>query len=138
MKPSSAQDEAAIRETDKLWLEAATKREGERALSFWSDDALVFPPDAPLIAGKAAIRAFVAGAFRDPSFSIRWKRDEVHVSASGDLAYATGTNQITATAPDRKIVTQRGKGITIWKKQPDGAWKCAVDIWNSLPPESQA
>lgn len=138
MKPRAAQDEAAIRETDKLWLEAVTKRDSERAVAFWSDDSLVMPPEAPVIAGKAAIRGFVAGAFSDPNFSIRWVTDEVHVSASGDLAYATGTNQVTATGPDGKIIAQRGKGITVWKKQADGAWKCVVDIWNSLPPESQA
>lgn len=138
MKPTATQHEAAIRETDKLWLEAVTKRDAERAISFWSDDALVLPPDAPVIAGKEAIRSFVGGAFSDPNFSIRWVTDEVHVSANGDMAYATGTNQVTATGPNGKVFTQRGKGITVWKKQADGAWKCVVDIWNSLPPDSQA
>jgi hypothetical protein len=41
-----------------------------------------------------------------------------------------------APPADGKVITQHGKGVTIWKKQACGAWKCVVDIWNSLPPVS--
>jgi ketosteroid isomerase-like protein len=28
-------------------------------------------------------------------------------------------------------VHDTGKILEIWKKQPDGKWKCIVDTWNS-------
>jgi len=40
-------------------------------------------------------------------------------------------------APDEdgNIVETFGKYVTIWKKQEDGNWKIAVDIWNSEDPQ---
>jgi hypothetical protein len=29
------------------------------------------------------------------------------------------------------LVVQRNKAVTVWRKEPDGSWKHAVDIWNS-------
>jgi ketosteroid isomerase-like protein len=28
-------------------------------------------------------------------------------------------------------VDERGKMVEVWKKQPDGKWKCVSDIFNS-------
>src|SRR3954454_18771313 len=30
-----------------------------------------------------------------------------------------------------KRATDKGKNVEIWKKQPNGHWKCVVDTWNS-------
>jgi ketosteroid isomerase-like protein len=32
-----------------------------------------------------------------------------------------------------------GKNVEIWKRQPDGSWRCILDTWNSdlpAPPSS--
>jgi ketosteroid isomerase-like protein len=28
-------------------------------------------------------------------------------------------------------VLERGKYLSVWKKQSDGSWKCVADTWNS-------
>lgn len=129
-----AAEEAAIRATDAQWLAAGKARDAEKAASYWSDDATIFPPEAAPIIGKQAIRAYVAGAFASPEFSINWTTDKVVVSSSGDMAYATGTDQFTFRAPDNKVVSQKTHGVVVWKKQPDGAWKAVIDIWNAASP----
>jgi ketosteroid isomerase-like protein len=30
-----------------------------------------------------------------------------------------------------------GKYVEVWKKQPDGSWKCVIDMYNSDVPASQ-
>jgi ketosteroid isomerase-like protein len=51
------------------------------------------------------------------------------------LAYTQGTYEFTATDPKSGPVNDRGKFVVVWKKQTDGGWKIAADIWNSdLPP----
>ena len=30
-----------------------------------------------------------------------------------------------------KTVSDKGKYLTVWKKQPDGSWKVLLDIYNS-------
>jgi ketosteroid isomerase-like protein len=38
---------------------------------------------------------------------------------------------LTTPDPAGKPVTDRGKYVTIWKKQADGSWKVIADIFNS-------
>lgn len=133
-----AADEQTIRQADSEWVKAAAAKELERTLSYWADDASVFPPNAPAVTGKEAIRAYVSQGFATPGFSITWETTKVEVSRAGDLAYAIGTNEFRMNDPKGKPVVQRGKGITVWKKQLDGSWKCIVDIWNSDPPPGPA
>jgi uncharacterized protein (TIGR02246 family) len=133
-KMNLAAEEAAIRTTDAEWLSAATSHDLERILPFWSDDATILSPGTPTVRGKNAIRQYVSGAFSTPGFSITWKTDKVEVSQSGDLAYSTGTDWISVTAPDGKPVTQENKSVAIWKKQPNGSWKCVVDVMSPAAP----
>jgi uncharacterized protein (TIGR02246 family) len=121
-------EEAAIRRTDADWPAAAASHDLNRVLPFWADDATILAPGAPPSVGKEAIRKYVAESFATPGFSITWKTEKVEVSQSGDLAYSTGTDRISLSVPDGKSLTKEGRGVTIWKKQPDGSWRCVLDV----------
>jgi uncharacterized protein (TIGR02246 family) len=123
---------AQILRLDAEWSRVAQDRDVDRAVSFWADDAIVFPPGSPAVAGKSAIREFVAKSFQTPGFSISWTTTNVAVSRSGDIAYTTGTNRVTFSAPDGGRVTVEGKAVAVWRREKDGAWKCVIDIWNDL------
>ena len=60
------------------------------------------------------------------------------VDVGGDYAIETGNYELTATPKGGKPVTEKGKYITVWKKQADGSWKIYRDIANSdsPPPKS--
>jgi uncharacterized protein (TIGR02246 family) len=122
---------------DAEWSQAAQGRDVDRVVSFWADDAIVFPPGSPPIKGKPAIREFVAKSFQTPGFSISWKTTNVAVSRSGDLAYATGTNRVTFSSPDGRQVTVEGKAVAVWRREREGIWKCVIDIWNDVSSSSQ-
>ena len=129
-----AEVESTIRATDARWLATVKTRDAEKSAAFWSDDATILPPEAAPIVGKQAIRAYVAGAFASPDFSIDWKTDKVVVAASGDMAYSTGKDVLTFRTLDHKLVTEHTNGVVVWKKQADGSWKAAIDIWNADGP----
>jgi uncharacterized protein (TIGR02246 family) len=118
---------------DSEWARAAEAGDLERVLSYWSDDAAVFPPGSPALLGKAAIREYVAQSLRTPGFRITWKTNDVRVAKSGDLAYGVGTNRVSFDGPDGTPVVLEGKAVTVWRKDAAGAWKCVVDIWNDVP-----
>jgi uncharacterized protein (TIGR02246 family) len=115
---------------DAEWSQAAQSRDVDRVVTFWADDAIVFPPGRPAVAGKAAIREFVVRSFQTPGFSISWSTTTVAVSRGGDIAYTTGTNRFTFSGPDGKEVTVQGKAVAVWRREKDGEWKCVIDIWN--------
>jgi ketosteroid isomerase-like protein len=125
---------AELLERDRKWATLASEgSDVERILSFWTDDAKVFPPGAPVVAGKPAIREFVTGSLSIPGFRITWEPVEVVVNASGDLGYTTGRNHLTMPDAAGKLQTEHGRYVTVWRRDPDGEWRCVIDIWNAGP-----
>ncbi len=130
----SEAERAALLQTDKDWSVAAhAGTDVERILAYWSDDARIYPPEIPVIDGKAAIRDFVTASLRVPGFSVSWEPHEAVISPDGRLGYTTGVNSFTAPDARGKLVTTPGKYVTVWRKAPDGSWKCVIDSWNSGP-----
>ena len=112
---------------------AAEGGDVERLLAFWSDDAIVVPPGAPVVQGKAAIREYVQKALAIPGFRIRWHPASATVSADGTVGYTTGENAVTVPGPDGKLITIAGRYATVWRRDQGGVWRCVIDIWNSGP-----
>jgi hypothetical protein len=61
------------------------------------------------------------------------RAQDVVVAASGDLAFETGTYSLTMSDPEGSPATERGQYVVVWRKQPDGAWKVAIDAPVSDP-----
>jgi ketosteroid isomerase-like protein len=119
---------------DREWAAAASEgKDLDRIVSFWSDDATVFPAGAPVVQGKASIRNFVKQSLAIPGFHITWRSDHVALSADGTMGYITGENATTIPGPDGKLMTIAGRGVSVWRRGPGGEWKCVIDIWNSGP-----
>jgi ketosteroid isomerase-like protein len=119
---------------DAEWARLASEgRDVERILSYWTEDAVVMPPGYPAVKGKAALREYVLGSLQIPGFNITWTSTDVHVSADGSLAYMFSRNALTMNGPDGKPVTSMGRAVTIWRRDFDGQWRCAVDTWNAEP-----
>ena len=76
--------------------------------------------------GAAAFGRAFGELNKVPGFSLTWIAEKAEVSNSGDLGYSTGT--YTATFGE---TTDKGKYVTIWRKQSDGSWKVVEDVFNS-------
>ncbi|MDZ7643013.1 MAG: hypothetical protein U5K76_01510 [Woeseiaceae bacterium] len=50
----------------------------EESIDFWADDAIMLPPDLPVLSGKAAIREYVMGAASIPGFRISWAPESAY------------------------------------------------------------
>ncbi|TLZ69577.1 MAG: DUF4440 domain-containing protein [Methanobacteriota archaeon] len=91
------------------------------------------PPDLPAVVGKAALRHYIRGSVQIPGFRITWTSTDVTFSPDVTLAYMLGRNEVTMNAADGTPTTTKGRGVTIWRREPEGEWRCAVDIWNAEP-----
>ena len=129
-------DEAALKNLDAEWSKAAGAKDVDKTASYYSDDALVLPPNMATINGKQGARAMWQGMFGVPGFGGGWKASKVEVARSGDLAYVTGTYELSETDAKGKPMTDKGKYLEVWKKQGDGTWKCVVDMFNSDLPSN--
>ena len=127
-----ATERERILRRDAEWSEHASQgRDVERIISYWADDAIVLPPGLPAIIGKAALREYVTDSLKIPGFKISWIANDVAMSPDGQLAYMFARNAVTMNDPNGIPVTHEGRTVTIWRRESDGEWRCAVDIWNS-------
>jgi uncharacterized protein (TIGR02246 family) len=136
-----AADESAVREQDAQWAKTAGANDLEGTVSYYSDDASMLPPNAPIATGKQAIRA-VWASLLSPEVTVSWEINKAEVARSGDLAYVMGVYLITPKNPKGQPMADRGKLVEVWKKQVDGKWKTVADIFNSdlpqpAPPEKK-
>ena len=130
--------EQALRDLDAQWSAAAAAKDVDKTVSYYSDDAVVMPPNAPSATTKEAIKKAWKEMLTTPGAAISWKATKVEVAKSGDLACVSGTYEETTTDASGKPVKDRGKYVEVWEKQADGKWKCGADIWNSDLPATPA
>lgn len=131
-----AAEEAAIQAADAEWLKAFEAKNVGWMVSFYAEDASVFPPNAPIVTGREAIRRMWTGLVANPGFALSWKTTKVEVAQSGDLAWVQETYEFSFQNLDGKLQEDRGKAVVVWKKQADGPWKAVADIFNSDLPLS--
>ena len=90
-----------------------------------ADDGLVFAP-GPVNGKKLHANAPESNAI------LNWYPAYAAISRSLDWGYTTGPYEFKAN-PEAKEPAGAGFYLSVWKKQPDGTWKVAVDMGNSFP-----
>lgn len=137
--PASAADEAAIRAQSMSWAKAYNGGDAAGVAAQYADDALLLPPGAPGVRGRAAIQAFfvkdIAGSkAAGVVFNINPRTD---VGVSGNTGWESGTY----TATIKGAVVESGKFLSVSRKK-DGKWHYLRDTWNAdappAPPEPAA
>jgi ketosteroid isomerase-like protein len=92
------------------------------------DDAVVYPPNQPAVQGRVAIRAWLERLPPISAFTL----NHTQIEGRGDLAYALGTFTMTIAPPGAPSpVKDSGKFVTIVRRQADGRWLVAVDMFSS-------
>lgn len=121
----------AVRAADAAWLKAFTDRDLDGVVTAMEPTGYILPPNAPVVIGHEGARAMVSEMFATPGLSFAWDVTRVGVAESGDLGYTAGTYDMTFNDASGNPVVDRGKFVTIWRKQADGSWKVAEDVFNS-------
>jgi ketosteroid isomerase-like protein len=138
--PGSARPaERILRDLDAQWSKAAAARDLEQTIAFYSDDAIVLPPNATSASTKETIRNVWKDVLTAPGLVVSWKPSKVKLGHNGAMGWVNGTYELTMNDATGKPMNDRGKYLEVWEKQPDGNWKCAADMWNSdLAPSAKA
>lgn len=131
----AAPDPAVLKEVDRAAAMMAMEL-GSGA----SDLAYYLPDGIQLDDGKENIDNGLQEIMADhetlpEGLSITWTPHGAGIADSGELGYTWGRWSNFTPGEDGEIVETFGKYVTIWKKQEDGSWKIAIDIWNSEDPQ---
>ena len=127
-------EQAKLLRKDAEWADLASAgKDVEKIVSYWSDDAILIFPGQPVLEGKPAIRAYVEASLKMPGFKIHWVSEKPTFSPDGKLAYMRGTDEMTVPGPKGAPLTLHLRGYSIWRLEPNGQWRCVVDIANEAP-----
>ena len=118
----------AIAAANAQQVQAFQSKDIEGMTKNYAPDAVVLPQHSPMISGKDAMHSFFEGMTRDMGNDFTFSMTKF--DASGDIAYEFGNYSGSFAG-----VADKGKYLTVWKKQSDGKWMIAADIFNTdLPP----
>jgi ketosteroid isomerase-like protein len=122
--------EATVRKADADWAVAANSLRVDAWLAFYAADAVARLPNDHLASGREQLRHAVTLLLGRPHVSVAWRPINVEVAPSGDQALLLDSFELTFSDLRGAPISDRGRRLEIWKKQPDGAWRCIVDAWN--------
>jgi ketosteroid isomerase-like protein len=121
-------DAAAIRASVDAFARDVIAKNFASASSLYADNAVFNPPNEPAINGRAAILAWMEKFPPVSAFTVKTEE----VEGRGDLAYVRGTYTMTFTPPGAPApITDEGKFLEVRRKQADGRWLIATDMFNS-------
>ncbi len=132
---SVAMDNLEAIDTVRMNFNAASMASDALALADLLDkDAVWAPPGQVAILGEEAIKAFYVKRFADMRTVITLHPGAIQLM--GDWAVLHSTfSRLDADRLNREEQTYSGNYLWVLRKQPDGNWKVAYDIWNEVADE---
>ena len=127
----SEADRTAIRAATDSFVANQRARRDSATAQMYTENASLMPPNAGIVEGRAAIRAWLAAFPAMSGFTLT----PIEMEGRGDLAYVRGTYSFTLVGPDgHQIGEDRGKFVEV-RRKVEGKWLVVADIYNSdLPP----
>ena len=130
LEPMSGADAAALRAVHDRFSAALLRQDFDAVAALYAEDAVLLPPQEPAVHGRAAIRKWTAAVPKVTRIVLQVE----DLDGRADVAYMRGTFAMTLEPESAAAVSVVGKYVEILKKQPDGGWLFAVDIFNSDAP----
>jgi ketosteroid isomerase-like protein len=128
---------ASLLQVDRDLAKAGAAKNLDSFMGYVTEDVRFYAAGV-MRTGKLAFREGWAKGFADPAWSITWAPLYAEAAQSSELGYTTGSFEIHDKAADGTPVVRKGSYVTIWRKQPDGSWKVALDIGSFVPAKPAA
>jgi uncharacterized protein (TIGR02246 family) len=107
---------------------AVNAGDAAKVAAMYADDAVVMPPNEPMVKGRSAIEARFKKMMKQEG-KISLKLSPFHSEIAGERAHEAGTG--TIKLPGGQTVNE--KYLVVYKRVGN-EWKVAYDIWNSDTP----
>ncbi len=129
----TANEERAINAVRDREIRALSSGVADSLVAVFATDAVVMPPNEPMLTGADAIRTWYQNTVREFSAEGRYTNAQVTVVGDWAIERYDGVMRLTPRAGGAPT-EQQMKGIHVYRRQPDGTWRIAQDIWNANAP----
>ncbi len=133
---TSEADREAISQLRQREIEAFSAGDVEALGSIFTEDAVLMPPNELGFQGAEARAVWLRGLYEEASVQGVYTGTEL--TLAGDWAFEQIAMTLTTTPVAGGVAVEEvGKALHVYRRQPDGSWKIALDIWNTdSPPAS--
>lgn len=126
-------DRTEVTRTTAELLDAVNSSDADRCSAVWAAEGVLMPPHHPSVQGHQAILEYFRNLFSRSKFRFTFTSSRIH------LAGDTATERVTYTAiiwpgDGAPPIEDVGKGLHVYRRQPNRSWKLTYDIWNSDQP----
>ena len=123
----SDEDVAAIGDASQTFVQAYLAGDWTAVVAVLTEDAVWMPPNQPAREGRADIQEWLS-----PQIVTNFEVTALDTQGRSGFAYTRGSFSITFTAEGMEgSVSDTGKYVEIWRKEPDGLWLIDQVIRNS-------
>ncbi|MCU7490987.1 MAG: YybH family protein [Bacteroidota bacterium] len=126
------QVKSKLKQINEQWANYDKTGNFQAIWDFYADSAVVLPPNAKMLRGKDAIKAFYEGENKNIDRFTNVEYNTVDVLGENNLFMEIGTYKNTIRMKNMSNpVDDEGKYVTVWKMMPDGSLKVVADIFNT-------
>jgi ketosteroid isomerase-like protein len=139
-QPPADAESASARDTasDRQAIEQVREREigsfnagaPDSGAAVYAANAVLMAPNEPAVNGRESIRAWLKRNTDQYRVDGRYTKADIVVAGDWAIERYDGEMTLTPKAGGRPI-QNRLKGIHIYRREPDGSWRIAQDVWNS-------
>ena len=101
----------------------------EKQMSFYTEDVVIIPGNRPMIEGIEAVTRY--WKLPDDIKVIHHRTISTRLEIEGRLASDYGLYEGKSLRGADTLST-RGQYVITWRKEDDGNWRMAVDMWSAL------
>jgi uncharacterized protein (TIGR02246 family) len=132
-QPAAADEIARIRSE---WAKDLRSKQLDPIVALYAPDAVFLQPSGDRVTGRAAIRDLCKKIM--DTFTSDMNFHSIATEHSGDLAYDSGDYRETLVKlSDETKIEVQGNYLMVFKRQPDGHWLIAEQMWTLVTPATE-
>jgi uncharacterized protein (TIGR02246 family) len=133
-KPPRVADEIVRLRTE--WAKNLRAKQLDQIAALYAPDAVYLLPSGARVSGRPAIRDICKKIMDNFTSEITFQ--SLASDHSGDLAYDSGEyRESLVKLSDQTKAEVQGNYVMIFKRQPDGTWLIAEQMWTLVTPGSE-
>jgi ketosteroid isomerase-like protein len=122
---------ALLFDLEAKFAKATAEGGGSVFASWFAQDGVSLANGQAPVHGRDAIAKQATWSPKD--YQLVWTPTDAVMSPMGDMGYTWGHYEGRSHDPDGNSKVTSGRYLTVWRKEPDGNWKVALDASNEEP-----